>query len=230
MKTSSPDPARNMIRSLVAAFLTGISTACTTTRIDVAQHGDATANGVEGVVVLARRHHGTQDTEQSFMECVKGALLKESAAIRLYPEKDFVDALFPWFEARTAPATLEALAELQGHPRVSERLASLGVRYLVWVDGRSEDVDGGGGLSCAVGPGGGGCFGFVWWDTASTYEAVIWDLQENTSLGAVNTDASGMSYVPALIVPIPLIARTQSAACHGLVEQLKPMLGAKGAI
>ena len=75
-------------------------------------------------------------------------------------------------------------------------------------------------MSCAVGPGGGGCFGFVWWDTASVYEANIWDLQKARSVGAVSADASGMSYVPALLVPVPLIARTQNAACKGVAEQL----------
>jgi hypothetical protein len=76
-------------------------------------------------------------------------------------------------------------------------------------------------MSCAVGPGGGGCFGFVWWDTASVYETNIWDLQNARSVGAVSADASGMSYLPALLVPVPLIARTQNAACKGVAEQLR---------
>jgi hypothetical protein len=30
-----------------------------------------------------------------------------------------------------------------------------------------------------------------------------------------------MSYLPALLVPVPLIARTQNAACKGVAEQLR---------
>ena len=30
-------------------------------------------------------------------------------------------------------------------------------------------------MSCAAGPGGGGCFGFAWWQNDSNYEADVWD-------------------------------------------------------
>lgn len=200
------------------------TSACTTARIDVARHTERNVAGSEGIVILARQHDGGHDTEESFMDCVTDELSDYSDSIRIFPEQDFVDSLFPWFEARTAPASLEALPALLNRPGVSERLAEIGVRYLVWVSGASERVDGGGGMSCAVGPGGGGCFGFVWWDTASDYEAAIWDLKQGESVGAVSADASGMSYVPALIIPVPMIARTQAAACKGLAEQLTEFL------
>lgn len=198
--------------------------ACTSSRIDVARHSKTHVSGNEGIVILARQHDGGHDTEESFMECVTDRLSGHSESVRIYPEQAFVDSLFPWFEARTAPATLEALPALLSRPGVSDKLTEIGVRYLVWVSGNSERVDGGGGMSCAVGPGGGGCFGFVWWDTASLYEAAIWDLKQGESVGAVSADASGMSYVPALIIPVPMIARTQAAACKGLVEQLEEFL------
>ena len=223
MTIANLDLTPQAVRYLLAIFLSGAA-ACTTTRIDVAQHSDSKANGGEGVVVLARPHHGGQDTEESFMECVTEEVADESGSVRVFPEQEFVDSLFPWFEARTAPTTLEALPALLSRPGVRERLEDIGVRYLVWVSGNSERVDGGGGMSCAVGPGGGGCFGFVWWDTASDYEASIWDLKQGESVGAVSADASGMSYVPALIIPVPMIARTQAAACKGLAEQLTEFL------
>jgi hypothetical protein len=219
-----PDQSAGLIRSHLALVLVVALTSCTTARIDVARHGSTDIDAHLGVVVLARQHDGGQDTEESFMDCVTEALSEGETPISLYPEQDFVDALFPWFEPRIAPATPEALPTLLKRPGVEEKLAAIGVRYLVWVDGSSERVDGGGGMSCAVGPGGGGCLGFVWWDTASDYEAVIWDLRGGESLGAVSADASGMSYVPALIVPLPLIARTQAAACKGLAEQLRGLM------
>jgi hypothetical protein len=40
----------------------------------------------------------------------------------------------------------------------------------------------------------------------------------------VSADVSGTSYMPAFVVPIPLIARTQSAACSGLARQLSLFL------
>jgi hypothetical protein len=227
---SIPEQGHRVMRGLAALILVSAFTACTTARIDVARHSKASIDADLGVVVLARQHDGGQDTEESFMDCVTGALSDGETPISLYPEQDFVDALFPWFEPRIAPTTPEALPALLNRPGVGEKIMDIGVRYLVWVDGTSERVDGGGGMSCAVGPGGGGCLGFVWWDTASDYEAVIWDLQGGESLGAVSADATGMSYVPALIVPLPLIARTQAAACRGLAEQLRGLLDGDDAL
>jgi len=36
-----------------------------------------------------------------------------------------------------------------------------------------------------------------------------------------SADVSGTSFLPAIVVPIPLIARTQSKACNALADQLK---------
>ena len=39
--------------------------------------------------------------------------------------------------------------------------------------------------------------------------------------GTVTADVSGTSFLPAIVIPIPLIARTQAKACKGLADQLK---------
>jgi hypothetical protein len=107
------------------------------------------------------------------------------------------------------------------NPGVAERIAEQKIRYIVWLDGDTERVAGGGSLSCAAGPGGGGCFGFAWWQNDADYEASVWDLDEQESAGTVTTDVSGTSFMPALVVPIPLIARAQSKACKSLSDQLQ---------
>ena len=71
-----------------------------------------------------------------------------------------------------------------------------------------------------AGPGGGGCFGFAWWQKDADYNASVWDLQGLEAAGTVSTDVSGTSFLPALVVPLPLIARTQSKACKTLADQL----------
>ena len=47
------------------------------------------------------------------------------------------------------------------------------------------------------------------------------DLQDSEASGTVTADYSGTSFLPALVIPIPLIARTRSKACNGLANQLK---------
>ena len=108
-------------------------------------------------------------------------------------------------------------------PGVAARIRDQGVRYIIWLDGDTEKVAGGGSLSCAAGPGGGGCFGFAWWQKDADYEASVWDLDGYATAGTVSADVSGTSFLPALVVPIPLIARTQSAACKGLAQQLRAL-------
>ena len=49
----------------------------------------------------------------------------------------------------------------------------------------------------------------------------LWDLEGLESAGTVSADVSGTSFLPALVIPIPLIARTQTKACKGLADQLK---------
>ena len=56
----------------------------------------------------------------------------------------------------------------------------------------------------------------------------MWDLDELESAGTVTTDVSGTSFLPALVVPIPLIARTQSKACKSLAGQLQHFILADG--
>ena len=73
----------------------------------------------------------------------------------------------------------------------------------------------------AAGPGGGGCFGFAWWQNDAKYQASVWDLSGLEDAGTVSADFSGTSFLPAVVVPIPLIARTQAKACQGLSDQLK---------
>jgi len=107
---------------------------------------------------------------------------------------------------------------------VSKAIELMGVRYIIWIDGDTERVTQGGSLSCAAAPGGGGCFGFAWWQDDADYEASIWDLDKSESVGTVTADYSGTSFLPALVIPIPLIARTQARACGGLAKQLKTFI------
>ena len=100
-------------------------------------------------------------------------------------------------------------------PGVADTVKDMGVRYIVWLDGDTERVAEGGSLSCAAGPGGGGCFGFAWWQNDADYEAAVWDLDGNEHAGTVSADVSGTSFLPALVVPIPLIARTQAERLQG---------------
>jgi len=198
--------------------------ACVTSRMEnIRQEATGIAEG-EGVVIMAKSYHLGNETEANFIACIGDSIGRGSTGLRVIPNREFIDSLFPWFEPRTAPAETKGLPALMARPGVADMIRQKGVRYIIWLDGDTEKVAGGGSLSCAAGPGGGGCFGFAWWQNASDYDAFVWDLEGLESAGTVSADVSGTSFLPALVIPIPLIARTQAAACKGLANQLRAFI------
>jgi hypothetical protein len=207
--------------SVMAAGAVALLGACVTSRVEGVREASTGIMEGEGVVIMAKSYHLGNETEAKFIDCVGEAIGRGSAGLRVVPNTEFVDALFPWFEPRTAPAETKGLPDLMQRPGVPEKIAEKGVRYVIWLDGDTDRVAGGGSMSCAAGPGGGGCFGFAWWQNDSKYEASVWDLTGLEDAGSVSADVSGTSFLPAIVVPIPLIARTQARACKGLADQLR---------
>jgi len=211
----------------IGIYLTGVLTgglglaACTTTTIDEFRQGDTGIDIGESIVILGRRQGAAYETREEFVECVGDRIARGNDGITVVPEQIFVDALFPWFEPRTAPMRSEDLQQLMAQPLVTEKMAEFDVRYIVWLDGQTETSNRMGSISCAIGPGGGGCFGFGSWEDDSSFEARIWDVSSHTAVGTISADASGQSYMPAVFVPIPLIARVEANACSSLADQLK---------
>jgi len=198
-----------------------LGAACTTTRIDESRVESAAVGSGEKVVVLGRRHNSEYETEPEFVRCVGRGVASTGAAV--VPELEFMNSFYPWFEPRTAPMSLKRFEALLQMPAFATRMRELNLRYIVWVDGRTETVDKAGSISCAVGPGGAGCIGFGTWDDESKYEASVWDLRLSQSIATISTESAGTSYMPAVIVPVPIIARVRAAACDGLSAQLKKL-------
>lgn len=174
----------------------------------------------EAVVILAKPRIEGAGADDDFMDCVGRGLDKASDSIVVRDNDRFVDDLFPWFEPATAPARPEAVSELLQKPTVGERIAASGVRYLVWLDGGTRRLDGGGSLACGAAPGAAGCIGFGWWEKETDYEATIWDLQRARSAGSVGANVTGTSAIVGAVVPLPFIARVEGTACDRLADQL----------
>ena len=194
---------------------------CTSTTVDEFRQGATGINSDESVVILGRRHSSDYETRAEFVDCVGERMTTGNDALSVIPEKQFVDAMFPWFEPRTAPLRTRDLERLMSEPVVADKMAEFGIRYMVWLDGFTETSGRTGTISCTVGPGGAGCFGFGSWEDDSTFDARVWDVASLQNVGTISTDATGQSYVPALVIPIPLIARVEANACIRLADQLK---------
>ena len=222
-------PLQRTQHTLILLMLAALVGACTTITIDEERHRPALVEDGDSLVVLGRRHNSDYETEPSFISCI-GDHISRHGLIRVFGELEFMNQLYPWFEPHTAPMAIKRLEGLMKIPEFAERINSMGMRYIIWVDGSTETVDSIGSISCAIGPGGAGCIGFGAWDKDATYEASVWDVRELKSVARLSASAEGTSYMPALILPIPLIARVQNSACGGLAAQLQNLfIGTEGA-
>ncbi len=204
--------------TLICAMLLA---ACTTTTVDEFRQGETGIEDHESIVILGRRQGSAYETREEFVDCVGERVARGSRGIRVIPEKEFIDSMFPWFEPRTAPLRTSDLQALMEEEMVANKIAEFGIRYIVWLDGQTETTSRTGSISCAVGPGGGGCFGFGSWEDDSNFDARVWDVSSFANVGTISTDATGQSYVPAVVVPIPLLARVEANACNSLASQLQ---------
>lgn len=224
MRTATPSLVTRLALLVTAIGLAG---GCVDATIEQYREVDASSMVAgERIVILGRRHNNGYETESGFVDCIGDDLSRGDAGVEVVPEPQFVDALFPWFEPRTAPLNTRDLPELLSHPQVARRLEERDLRYLVWLDGSTSTTDQTGSMTCTVSPGGGGCFGFVSWSQDSSYEASIWDLRSLESVGRISSDASGTSYMPAVVLPVPIIARVQAQACDGMASQLRQFFAA----
>lgn len=199
-------------------------TACTTTEIDEFRQGITSINSEESIVILGRRQNNRYETEDDFVECVGDVVASGKNGIQVIPEREFMDAMFPFFEPRTAPMRTGHLQQLMEQDIAAQRITEFGIEYIVWLDGTTERSGQAGSVTCAIGPGGGGCFGFGSWTDDSNFEAEVWDMDTLLSVGSISADANGQSYLPAIVIPIPLIARVEANACSGLGTQLKAFI------
>ena len=210
----------NPILLIIFFFITTFISSCTTSRLEEQVNFPLNLNEGESIAVISNSYHSGNQTEYDFIQCVNKSLSKKQDYFNLIQTEYFQNMLYPWLEPRTAPQTPDDLPELLSRDLVQETIETHSVKYLINISGETNTNSSSGALSCAAGPGGGGCFGLAWWDDTSSYSASVWDIAQQSSIGSVSATVSGTSVIPALIIPIPIIARTKSSACDGLVTQL----------
>lgn len=196
---------------------------CMTARLEESRNLSTAIEAHEAVVLLAKPQVEGITTEDKFMDCVADKMAAMTG-IKVRPNDAFVDSMFPWLEPSIAPQRPEGVTKLLSRDVVAERIAQSGVRYIIWIDGATRQTDSGGSITCTLGPGGGGCIGFGWWEKESDYQAVVWDLSTARTAGSVSTNVTGTSALVGVLVPLPFIARVQGAACNRLAAQLTAFL------
>jgi len=196
-------------RKMLGLLLLVNAVGCTTINVDHVQLQEvATVSKGDTMVVLGRHQSAEFETEGALVRCLGGKLKRVAGGLNVIDQKEFVDSFYPWFESRTAPLHPDKLRVVLEQPLVAKRMDDLKIKYFVWVEGSTERTGSSGTISCSITPGGAGCFGFGTWEDTSDYETTIW------------AEAVGTSYMPAIVIPIPLLAQVQGDACRGMGKQL----------
>ena len=194
------------------------------TIIDRHEQTPAIVKRGDAIVLLGRKTRMAESEDHDFVACVGDSLETRNEAFGIIREKEFLDAMYPWFESSTAPTNVSMLGEVLENQPIRQRFAQLAVKYLIWIEGGTETTDSTGGVACSIGLGGGGCFGFKSWDDEADYVATIWDMHTQANAGRSGARTNGTSYVPAVIVPVPLLARVKHEACDAMAEQIEDYL------
>ena len=220
-----PQAALPILSTGVMVVVAMVLSGCVTATVQQVREAHTGIDEDDRVVVLGRKDKSRNETETDFIDCVSEQITKKSDGVNVMSENDFVDAVFPWFEPRTAPLDVDDLSNVISRPLVAERIDEIGVRYLVWIEGDTVRSSEAGRLTCNIISGAiPACIGFLSWDSDSDYEASIWDVRSGIHAGRVSAEASGTSFVPAVVVPIPIIAQVRQSACTGLSDQLRAFL------
>jgi len=211
---------------LLMVFIAGSSLfGCSSVTVDQMRLMDTDIDLLsDTVVVLGRQHSPAYEAEGDLVTCVADELRQGELGMAVVPDAAFVDALYPWFEPRTAPLSLARLEGLLEKDILQQAIEAFDVRYIIWIEGSTETTDSSGGMSCTFSPAGAGCLGLGMWEDEATYEASVWDFHELTESGRISVDSHGTSYLPAVIVPIPFLARVQTNSCRGLGRQIQSFI------
>ncbi|TDF35130.1 hypothetical protein EYS14_22400 [Alteromonadaceae bacterium M269] len=168
------------------------------------------------IVILGRRHIGHNETELDYVSCIEEELGLRFRSLNIIPEQQFLDSMYPYFEKSTAPLTIHNLSQIMQKPVVTKKLEELNMSHLIWIAGNTRRTGVSGSISCATT----GCLGYATWSDAADYEAHIWDIEKLSESDSIETNREGTSHLPAIVVPIPILARVQTGACREMAEDI----------
>ena len=161
--------------------------------------------------------------------CLTASMRKTAPEVSVVPQRAVRDALFPLLEPATQPPDEAAFATMLARDEVRARLAARGLRYLVAFTGGTRKDEWMGGILCGAGYGGGGCLGFMWRGERTVLDAALWSLDGSAVVRREAAKAEGASVMPAFVLPIPLLARTQAEACRELGTRIAGAIRASAA-
>lgn len=173
------------------------------------------ASSSEAIVVVPEMSSWLYTDSAVAESCIGHRLAESSPPLEVIPIDRIRLEFFPWLEPAVVPKSREAMRQWLQNEEVQTQLRALGVRYfLEFLGGTKMDTEGG--MLCSY-----GCLGFIWGHRQSAFRAYLLDVRKNETWTEESVVRRGRVIVPALLLPVPLIAATKTAACEELAEKLR---------
>ena len=129
-------------QSFLALAALALLPGCVTSTVDevLYQGPEAELEADASVVILGRRHASDYETEPDFIDCVGKHISSRDRSIEVIGELDFLNALYPWFEPRTAPLSPQDIDKLMAADYADP--LNLGRSELVSINGLLDIIEG----------------------------------------------------------------------------------------
>jgi hypothetical protein len=162
--------------------------------------------------------------ETDLANCLGDALAEAYPELVVIPETTFVQTIFPDLPAALAPRSPEYIKLALTHPDVRERIATLNLKYLVYVAGTREmernwrDLE----VACVGGYNVAWCGGGIILEQTSRLTAVIIDVETTRELNSIRASDSGTSWIVMPFLPITVwhMTDTREPSCQELSHEL----------
>ena len=210
----SPRTRRNVVALLLTVFLT---LGCTTAQVQFARKTQTIAERRDSVLLLALTESPLEIEAQ---ECIGDSVRAAIPGVRIIDRDEFRRQVFYYGYPESGEEAARYLTSLARHPLTKARIAELGLRYVVSIQGgteqQAEPIFG-----AAGGPAGGITVFGAHWTRKSRLEASIFDFQEVADAGTIRSLAEGDPWficvgIGPFCAPMGAAAFTESKACSGL--------------
>jgi len=175
-------------------------------------------------LALIAMHEGL---DPKLRDCVEAALRENLVRVTFIPGEQFQNAMSPWFQPNDVPQEDEHLVRVLAEPEVAMGVKSLGVRYVIGLNGAAnrEDSQWGG---CVGGYAGAACVGGMGSRNKVRVSATILDVKAGEVAGRIDVQGSGKNEVGMLVlVPYVWVTPTQSQVCKAFSDRIASVVRGK---
>jgi hypothetical protein len=210
--------------------MTWLWVGCTTAQVQVTRQIPTRIEAHEPVAIVVS--HETTDLTSGAVGCISKALKDRFPNLQIVLPNEFHRTALPDVALELAPRALIYLPLLLNDPAFRARIAPLGLRYLISVQGKT-DQQAEPFIGAVGGPGGGMTVLGAGFDRKSNLTASILDLQQGHS-GEVKALAEGKPWfacigILIMCAPIGAPAFTEAKACDEIGTAVAKFFAGEGA-